>query len=135
MRTVADELKRPREGLSTLSAQFTRRYMDKVIAAVRELRQSGMSEVRIFDKMRAELKHVDDHTLRRLYDRSLDKTVPDDIVAGQVAARHDVKTGTVDLELHALALPLTLGSIVQYEGVDWVVTQRRDLKLSLKAIR
>lgn len=135
MAGLTDELKKPREGLSTLSAQFTRRYMDKVVSAVRELRQSGMTEVRIFEKMRSELRHVDDHTLRRLYDRSLDRTVPDDLTAEQVAARREIKPGTVDLELRRLELPLTIGSIVQYEGVDWIVTQRRELTLSLKAIR
>lgn len=135
MDALADELKRPREGLSTLSAQFTRRYMEKVVAAVRELRDSGMSEVRIFEKMRAELKHVDEHTMRRLYDKSLNKTVPDDLVADQVASRQEIKPGTLELEMKSLTLPLTLGSIVQYEGIDWVVTQRRGLALSLKAIR
>lgn len=128
-------LKKPREGITTLSVLFTKSLMTKMVKACRDLRGSGASEGRILDKMRVELKHVDAHTLRRIYDKSLDREIPDDITPGMVKERQETKRGAIELELESAPEALVVGSIVQYEGVDWCVTLCRGSTLRLRQLR
>ena len=128
------EIQKPREGMSTLSAQFTRKYVDKVVSAIKDLRTGGMAETKIYEKMRGELKHLDEHTLRRIYDKSLGKPISDDLTEKMIAERKEVKSGTIQVTLKT-ETPFGIGSILQIDGDDWCVTQRREKTLTLKHIR
>lgn len=129
------EIRRPREGMSTLSAQFSRRMIDKVVAAIKELRQKGRSENEILAKMRTELRHVDEHTLQKLHAKSLNLKIEDDFTASQVVSRREIKSGTLGIKLKKEPEWLTIGSIVQLDGEEWCVTARGETDLTLKRLR
>ena len=129
------DLSEPQEGMTTLSVQFTRNLMNRLIKAVQDLRREGMSETRIIEKMKEELKHVDEHSLRRIYDRSIGNPVPDDITEPMVRARREVKTGVVELDLAELPSHCHLGTLLQLDGEDWCLTRRVGSMLTLRRIQ
>lgn len=133
--TTPKEIRRPREGMSTLSAQFSRRMIDKVVAAIQDLRLKGKTEHEILQKMRTELRHVDEHTLQKLHAKSLGLKIADDFTAGQIAGRREIKSGTLAVKLKKEPEWLTVGSIVHLDEEEWVVTARGAVELTLKRLR
>ena len=116
-------IRKPREGLSTLFAQFTRESVDHILQAIRKLRVQGMSEKEILQKLDDELPEYDLHTRRRLYDKSQDAPVVDDIKAEEVLARREVKADELELTLKSTPSFAHRDTLIRFQNDDWVVVK------------
>lgn len=134
MSSDKDEIKMPKEGLSTLVTQFTKRELDRLGRVITSLREKGDSEEKILGVMREQLKRFDAHTLQRIYARSLGKALPDDFEAGNVVKETEVKKNTIVLEVHEMLGQIDQQSLVLYKGEEWYVQWVEEGKYTLKKV-
>jgi hypothetical protein len=132
---MAEEIRLPREGMSTIGAQYTRVYLERVLAAVRKLKDQGWPEPRILDKMRAELHSFTEHDIKRLFDLAVENPVEDDVPAADVQAERTIKEGTVELDVARIPKFAEVGSLLRFQGSDWYIAGKRASTLVLKKIR
>lgn len=117
------QLRKPREGLSTLFAQFTRESVDHIVTAIRKLRTQGMNEKEILQKIDDELPEYDIHTRRRLYEKSQNLEIADDIKAEEVIARREVKADELELTLKSTPSLAHRDTLIRFQSEDWVVVK------------
>ena len=132
---MSDELAFPKEGLSTLGAQFTKATMKKVIDAVQKLLKDGWTEAKIVKKMREELRSFRPFTIQRLFDRAAGRKVGDDIGAADVVAEKVLKEGTIEVELATPPAGVESDGLVRFRGCDWYVARVRGKAFTLKLLR
>lgn len=131
---MADELKLPREGMSTIGAQFTKSAVAKVLAAVKKLKEQGFNELTILDKMKKELPFFHPHTVRRLYDKSVGNPVEDDLKTENLVSEKEVKPGTFEIVVTAPLPGIERDCLVQYKGNDYYVAKASGTTYLLKKI-
>lgn len=129
---MSDELRLPREGLSTIGAQFTKSAIVKILLAVRKLKNEGWPEPQILEKMRKELPHFHPHTLKRLYDKSVGNPVEDDVRAEDIVAERTIKDRTIEIDLKLVPKGIEADCLIQFRGEDWYVARVRGNTLLLK---
>src|SRR5262245_13011646 len=103
------------EGISTLSAQLTRRQVDRHIERIKELRKMGIPESSIEQAMAKDLKDYDAHTLARLRQLATGGEIPDDFTAAQISGSKQPKPNTMELTFSAVPKGITLHSLVRYQ--------------------
>jgi hypothetical protein len=131
---MADELQLPREGMSTIGAQFTKSAVSKVLQAVKKLKDQGFNELAILDKMKKELPFFHPHTVRRLYDKSVGNPIEDDFREADVVSEKELKPGTIELALKAAAPGIERDCLIQFRGGDWYVAKVTGATYLLKKI-
>lgn len=134
MTEEADDIRMPREGMSTLVTQYTRKELDRLANVITQLRARGQSEDTILGMMRQQLTNFDPHTLQRIYRRSLGLAIPDDFEPGNVKSLVELKSTTVRLEVHEVIGHLRPMSLVQFRGGDWFVQSLEGSTYTLKRV-
>lgn len=112
----------PLETVATLSPEFNRQHLRKLLHSISSLRDSGMKEVDIMKKLKTELKGYDGHTIRRLHELSLGTPVVDDF-ASITKSSKPVKDGEIQLDVTEPPQEVSVGSLVQYLGDPWCVAK------------
>lgn len=131
---MSDELQLPREGMSTIGAQFTKSAVNKVLQAVQKLKAQGFNELVILDKMKKELPFFHPHTVRRLYDKSVGNPVEDDIKASDVTSEREVKPATFEIVTTAPVPGVERDCLIQFRGHDYYVAKITGSTYLLKKI-
>lgn len=131
---MCSEIRPPEEGLDTLSAQFTYEAVRKVVTAIQALRKRGLTEEAILEKIARELRHFDPHSRQRMYDKSLDKKIPDDFPEDQVEAEESPKKNTIVLRMKTAPKDVREEMLVQYKAEDYYVVSVHGLAYTLKKL-
>lgn len=131
---MPDEVFLPPEGMSTLAAQFSRRSVQKILTVARSLRRDGWTERRILERMKADLRAYPAHAVRRLYDLSREKPVPDDIRPSNLVAEAAVKAGTLRLTVKVPVPGIERGGLLQHRGTCWYVVSATGPELVVKSL-
>lgn len=133
---VADELQIPKEGLSTLSAAFTREYVEKIIRVLKQLREKGTSEAAIRLKIDHELKNsVDAFSRRRLYDMSRDLAIPDDFAPDAIVEERETKPGSFVVKVTKTPAGFIPGTLMHHRGKCCCIVRLEGQTLHLKTVR
>lgn len=131
---MCSETRPPEEGLDTLSAQFTYEAVHKVVTAIKALRQKGLSEEAITEKISRELRQFDAHSRQRMYDKSLDSEIADDFPAEDVESEESPKKNTLVLKLKKAPPGIEEQMLVQYKAEDYYVSAVSGLVYTLKKL-
>lgn len=131
---MPDEIRLPREGMSTLSAAFTRSYVEKIIRGIKSLRDKGKPEDQILKTLRDQLTDLDPFSLERVYKISLGETIPDDFAESMIAKETEIKPGTWKLEVKLVPPGVEMGTIVHHRGRACCVVRRDGAMVQLKAL-
>lgn len=106
----------PSEGFSTLAAQFTGEMFARVMDTVTRMKGAGMPEDRIIGRLREQLRHLDDRSLKLVYNKSLGGSTSDTFADAEIGSIKPVKPGTFEIVLKQDRKDLSIGSVVQYKG-------------------
>lgn len=128
------DIKPPEEGLDTLSAQFTYEAVRKVVKAIQALREKGLSEDLIIEKISKELRHFDPQSRHRMYLKSLEETIEDDFTADAIDTVEEPKKNTVLLKMKTGPKGIREEMLVQYKGEDYYVASVSGLAYTLKKL-
>lgn len=109
------ELDLPSEGFSTLAAQFTGDMMARVTDTVTRMKNSGMPEGKIIERLRQQLRHLDDRSLKLVYNKALGGTTDETFKPTEIKSAKDVKPGTIEIELAVDRKDISIGSVIQYK--------------------
>ena len=120
---MTDEIRLPRETMTTLGAAFTKDALVKVKRIVQKLQDAGKSEKEILSIMRHDLPDFPSATRNRLYALAVGRKVADDFKSGEVTDQKAVKKDTLEVQLKAPRPDLVSGSLVHYLGADWYVSR------------
>lgn len=118
---MTQEIESTGEGMPTLAAQFTRKFVERIVTMVGKIRKQGWTEEKIWAQMTKDLAAYPSHTVQRLYDMSLARKVADDVVASNVASEKQPKADTREVTVKAAVPGLESGGLAQYKGACWVV--------------
>lgn len=118
---MPNDLLFPSEGASTLAAQFTRRAVQKIVTVARSLRRDGWTERKILARMKEDLRAYPAHAVRRLYDLSREKAVPDDVRPSNLVSEQAVKERTLRLTVKVPVPGIEQGGLLQHKGDCWYV--------------
>jgi hypothetical protein len=124
----------PPEGFSTLAAQFTRKVVDRIVSTIRDLRRRGWTERRILAQLKKDLRAFPSHAIRRLYDLSRDRAIPDDVAASNIASEKEVKTDTLELVVRVELPGVEKGGLLQHRGSCWYVASASGTAYVLKKL-
>ncbi len=131
---MCSDIRPPEEGLDTLSAQFTYEAVRKVITAIQTLRKKGLTEEGILEKIARELRHFDPQSRQRMYEKSLDKEIPDDFPADQVDGEESPKKNTIVVRMKSAPKGVREEMLVQYKSEDYYVAGVNGLAYTLKKL-
>lgn len=132
---MTDDLQLPKEGLSTLSASFTRDYVEKVLKALKQIRDHGTSEADILRKMEREMRDMDAFSRRRLYEMSRGGPIPDDFPPDAVVDQREPKPGSFVLTVKQVPKVFVVGTLIQHAGKCCCIVRLEVQTLHLKAVR
>jgi hypothetical protein len=124
----------PAEGFATLAARFTGEMMKRVTEQVTRMKASGMPEQRIITKLRSDLRHLDERSLRLVYNKALGGTTDDTWKAEELKRTQEVKPGTLEVDPAALGNDISIGSVVQFKGELHTVTRLTKTGLVIKKL-
>ncbi len=131
---MCSDIRPPEEGLDTLSAQFTYEAVRKVVTAIQALRKRGLTEEAILEKIARELRHFDPRSRQRMYEKSLDKSIPDDFTADEVESEESPKKNTILIKLKSAPQGIKEEMLVQYKAEDYYVSGVSGLAYTLKKL-
>ena len=92
------------------------------------------SEKKIFAKMKAELSHLDEHTLRVIFGKASGRETADDIASDNVASERELKPGTIEVVVHKPVADVQQTGLLRYRGKEWYVGVRREKTFVLKRL-
>lgn len=130
-----DDLTPPREGMSTLAAQYTRRSVEHILKVIQTLRHKGKSEEAIRERMQQELRQFSPFSLERLYQKSIGRAIPDDFKQENIAQLEAVKSNTIRVTVHQLPGEVQVDDLVLYRGEDWYVSWIEGKTYTLKQVQ
>lgn len=122
------------EGISTLSAQLTRRQVDRHVERIKELRAKGIPDATITAAMQKDLPDYDTHTLMRLRQLATGGEIPDDFAAASIASSKQPKPNTIELSFTSAPSEIKLHSLVRYQGKNWLVVAAQGNNWTLKFV-
>jgi hypothetical protein len=131
---MGDEIKLPREGLTTLTIAFTKKSIAKITDTVRSLQKQGWDEEKILERMRREMPSFDPHTIRRLYALASGQPVNDDFAREEITSQKAVAENTFELQLAKTRPDLPTGAVVRFLGADWCVKRASGTTLEIRRI-
>ena len=131
---MVEEIQFPQEGMLTLGAQFTKSTLDRVANVVKQLFQQGRSGDKILAKMRVELSHLDEHTLRVIFEKAAGRDTADDIASDNVASERELKPGTVEVIVHKPVTGVQQTGLLRYRGEEWYIGVLREKTFVLKRL-
>jgi hypothetical protein len=128
------ELVAPEEGLATLMAQITRRWVDRLVRLIRQQREKGVPDEVIARALRRDLPDFDAHTRRRVMELAAGAAIPDDFPAEAVAESEQPKPNTIVLTVSGVRPDLGQYSLVRYHGTEWLVSACQGGRWTLKLL-
>lgn len=131
---MAQEIVPTGEGMPTLAAQFTRHLVEKLLGMVAKLREQGWPESKILPQMLQDLPGYPRHTVRRLYDMSLGKSIPDDIQPSNLRSEKAPKPDTLEVAVKVAIPAIEPGGLIQYQGTCWCVASVQGTTYVLKKL-
>ncbi len=125
-------VRKPKEGLNTLIAEFTFLHFDAAIEEIKKLRSEGFSEKELISRIEHRYSDTDERTRKKIYQLSLDVAPRDDFSDEELASRVDQSDTTVEVELKSAPDEYPAGAVVFFEGRRWVVSSVKDGRIVLK---
>ncbi|GMV79603.1 MAG: hypothetical protein AMXMBFR7_07870 [Planctomycetota bacterium] len=131
----APELVSPEEGLGTLMAQMTRKWVDRIVGTLRVQRARGANFAALNRSLQAGLPNFDAHSRQRLLDLAGELPIPDDFTPETVSKAEQPKPNTIHLSVtQPPAADLGPYSLVRYQGTEWLVAEQTGAKWTLKLL-
>jgi len=124
----------PSEGFSTLAARFTGEMMKRVTEQVGRMKAAGVPDPRIIARLRTELRHLDENSLRLVYNRALGGTTSDTFADAEFSRVQEIKPGTFEIDFARARTDLGIGSVVQYLKELYTVTRLTRTGLAIKRL-
>ncbi|MGD0091579.1 MAG: hypothetical protein ABSE73_16805 [Planctomycetota bacterium] len=109
------------EGVSTLTAQFSRRVLERIVRTIQRERARGVPDDKIARAMERDLSGYDEHSRRLLLRLASGGLLSDDFPPETVAGSEQLKSNTLLLTLTAAPSGIKTHSIVHYQGREWLV--------------
>ena len=122
------------EGISTLSAQLTRRQVDRHVERIKELRAKGITEATIEQAMANDLPDYDEHTRVLLRQIATGGDIPDDFAPEKIISSKQPKPNTFELALAGPPGELKLHTLVRYQKKNWLVVAQQGNNWTLKFV-
>jgi hypothetical protein len=132
MEPEEEELRKPREGITSMGIAFTLEMGRKIMDGVRRLAAEGWSETRILAKMREDVHGFSPHTLKRLYDMATGKPIRDDFQQSEIVSQKATAKHTFELELLRTRPEIPVGSIVRFMGGDWFIKRTVENRIIIR---
>lgn len=128
------EISKPKEGIKTLSAQFSLVRLEKTIDTAKKMRRLGKTEQEVSQYVNSQHSDLDFSSRKKIYQISLGELPADDLLAEDVENISLVNETTLSLTLKKAMRDTQEGSLIFYQGKRWVVVGLNGLNLDLKQI-
>lgn len=113
----------PQEGFATLAARFTGDMLKRCTEQVTRMKATGMPEARIIARLRTDMRHLDEGSLKLIYNKALGGTTEDSFTEQEIKRLQETKPGTFEIDLSPPRNDVSLGSVVQVKGEIFTITR------------
>jgi hypothetical protein len=128
------EIRKPVEGVDTLSAEYTGKSVLRILAELERMRVAGTTDEELRRRLFMGVRSFDRRSLDRIFRMFLREPIPDDFPPEKIASVERPKESTVTIRVH-LPMPLIgRDSLVRFQGKDYLVTRHNDDRYFLKEV-
>ena len=114
--------------------QLTVKVLERAIQRAKTIHVQGRPDAEVLALLTQDLRDFGPHTIRRIFDMSLERVIPDDIPSEQVQKELQIKEGTVDVTVKHKG-DFGVGDLIKYRDVNWVVVGIRGNGYRLKLVQ